>query len=85
MKMPGSASEAVGYAAAKLIAEGSISAEIAQVMHDAYDAVMAAARQTGMHDVSSEAIARKILSAVVEGERNAEKLAEKILADFQAR
>ena len=69
----------------KLIAEESITAEVAQVMHDAYDAVLAGVTMKRLNGISSESIARKILSAVVEGERDAAKLADSILAGLRSR
>jgi hypothetical protein len=67
----------------KLIADESITADVAQVMHDAYAVVLAGVMTRGLNGISSESIARKILNAVVEGERDAAKLAASILSGLK--
>lgn len=68
----------------RLIAEETISAETAKVMHAAYDAVLAFAAENKI-TVSNEAIARKVFDAVQGGEQDATRIAATIIKTLRSK
>jgi hypothetical protein len=68
----------------KIIAERHIDDEVARVMHAAYDAVQAYISKNNVKNITGATVARKILDAVVAGEREAKKIANDIIASLKS-